>query len=122
MQPTRRKAPTNSLIAKVENALSEVSAGLPVQRYLQQARVLVGAVRYLLRENHRLTSSNAQLRKQLQQLEQIRHRQIKELNRLQLQSFNKSEASAPPLPDRVWRAQRRERERSAQATARLCNM
>jgi hypothetical protein len=92
-----------SLIARIENAVNAASGGLVVQLSRRPALQLVEIARSLFRENHRLTTSNAQLHKQVSQLkrslrqsETLRHQALRQLLACQLQTFNKPEASDRP--------------------------
>lgn len=77
----------NSLIARIENAANAVLDGRPVQPSRLQVRRIALGVRFLLKENRRLTLSNVQLRRLLlEQQEQLK----------QLQSLRRREASAQP--------------------------
>ena len=78
MRVTRKKAPTSSLIERIENEAKGVLAGHRVPLSVPQGRELAGHVLYLLKENLRLTSNNEQLAK-------LRSEALKDLLACQLQ-------------------------------------
>lgn len=84
MRLTPSKALTSSTIAKIENVMNEVLDGRRAPLSQRQERVLAKAVLFLLKENRRLTSSNAQFQQSLRELELTRHKQLKEILKLQL--------------------------------------
>lgn len=64
MPATRKKPRTNSLIAKTESALNAVLDGHRARPSVLPVLPLAKAVRSLLKQNHRLTTSNARLKEE----------------------------------------------------------
>ena len=111
MPPTPKKVRMTSLIEKIVREAIAVSDGHPARPFLRQARLLAGAVLSLRKENRRLTSSNAQLRLQLEEATRKRAEAIVELAACQLREVR---AGAQEVSDR--------RQLSAEATRNLCNL
>ena len=96
MPVTPKKARTISTTERIESVANEVLAGHHVQQSLQQALQLAKAVRFLLRENHRLTSNNARLVEILVETKRLRSQAIRQLLRAQLR-LHKQAASEQRL-------------------------
>lgn len=103
MPDTPSKVPTTSSTAKIENVANEVLAGLPALPSLLQVQELAKAVLFLLKENHRLTTNNEELLRQLHSKRSYLEERLKELERRQAVLDRQAQArkTLPPLEGRV---------------------